>query len=179
MSINMESPKENKEKGRSIQKNISQIPDQLISTFSIDWKKYKTKRISNSVEEGKILWLNIKNPVTIYYLEWSGWLIQWAYVNKRNIIFMFDNADRITLKHEIIHSLEFNKPVPDELYEFYELVKNSITEDSFDNGVVSFNFKKNIHEFIADGYSKWPFVNALKKEWMYEDFINKTKYIFE
>ena len=75
MSINMESPKENKEKGRSIQKNISQIPDQLISTFSIDWKKYKTKRISNSVEEGKILWLNIKNPVTIYYLEWSGWLI--------------------------------------------------------------------------------------------------------
>ena len=175
----MESPKEHIEQRKSIQENVNQIPEQLISAFSIDWIKYKIKRISNSIEEGKKLWLNIKNPVTIYHLEWSGWLIQWAYVNKRNIIFMFDNADRITLKHEIIHSLEFNKPIPDELYEFYDLVKNSITEESFDDGVVSFNFMKNIHEFIADGYSKWPFINALKKEWMYEDFIKKTKYIFE
>ena len=30
---------------------------------------------------------------------------------------MFDNADGITLKHEIIHSLEFNKPIPKELDE--------------------------------------------------------------
>jgi hypothetical protein len=67
---------------------------------------------------------------------------------------MFDNADRITLKHEIIHSLEFNKPVPDELYKLYKIVRNNITEESFGGNVVSFNFKKNIHEFIADGYSK-------------------------
>jgi hypothetical protein len=44
---------------------------------------------------------------------------------------------------------------------------------------VTFNFKKNIHEFIADGYSKLPFIDALKKEWMYENFMNETKYIFE
>ena len=77
---------------------------------------------------------------------------------------MFDNADKITLKHEIIHSLEFNKPIPDELNEFYEFVKSRISEDSFDGGMVSFNFNKKIHEFIADGYSKEPFINALKKE---------------
>ena len=44
---------------------------------------------------------------------------------------MFDNADGITLKHEIIHSLEFNKPIPKELDEFYELVKNRVSEESF------------------------------------------------
>jgi hypothetical protein len=38
---------------------------------------------------------------------------------------------------------------------------------------------KNIHEFIADGYSKQPFINALKKEWLYEEFLEKTKYIFK
>lgn len=175
----MELPKEHKEEKTPIQKNINQIPCQLISTFSIDWIKYKTKKIWNSVEEGKKLWLNIKTPVTICYLDWNWWLIQWAYYDKKNIIFMFDNADRITLKHEIIHSLEFNKPVPDELYEFYEIVKNSVTEESFDGGMVSFNFMKNIHEFIADGYSKKPFISALKKEWLYEEFLEKTKYIFE
>ena len=77
---------------------------------------------------------------------------------------MFDNADEITLKHEIIHSIEYNKSIPNELYDFYEIVKNKISEESFDDGIVSFNFMKNIHEFIADGYSKQPFINALKKE---------------
>ena len=92
---------------------------------------------------------------------------------------MFDNADDITLKHEIIHSLELNKKISDELCEFYEKVKSTITEDSFVNSFVSFNFKKNIHEFIADGYSKQPFIDALKKENLYDEFIEKTKYIFE
>jgi hypothetical protein len=44
------------------------------------------------------------------------------------------------------------------------LVKNTISEESFDVNAVTFNFKKNIHEFIADGYSKLPFIDALKKE---------------
>lgn len=160
----------------------SSIEQQNYPTFLIDWTEYKTKRISNSVEEGKKLWLNIKIPVTIYFLDWYGWLKKWAYRTEKNVIFMFDNADEITLKHEIIHSLELNKPIPDELYElyeFYELAKNIISEKSFDGSMVSFNFKKNIHEFVADGYSKWPFIDALKKEWLYKEFLGKTKYIFD
>jgi hypothetical protein len=77
---------------------------------------------------------------------------------------MFDNADDITLKHEIIHSIEYNKPISHKLQKFYELVKNRISEESFDGKVASFNFMKDIHEFIADGYSRQPFINALKKE---------------
>ena len=157
----------------------SQVEQQDYPTFLIDWVEYKTKSISNSIEEGKKLWLNIKIPVTIYFLDWHWWLRQWAYHTDKNVIFMFDNAGEITLKHEIIHSLELNKPIPDELNEFYESAKNIISEKSFDGSMVSFNFKKNIHEFIADGYSKWPFIDALKKEWLYDEFIEKTKYIFD
>jgi hypothetical protein len=59
------------------------------------------------------------------------------------------------------------------------MVKIDINEDSFENWVVSFNFQKNIHEFIADGYSKEVFINALKKENLYAEFLDKTAYIFD
>jgi len=174
----MEVSKKNKE-NISTQNNFAQISNSLFSVISIDWIRYKTKKISNSIEEGKNLWLNIKTPVPIYYIKWSWWLRKWAYVKEKGIIFMFDNTDEITLKHEIIHSIEYNKPIPDTLFRFYDLVKNKISEESFDGEVASFNFMKNIHEFIADGYSKQPFINALKKEWLYEKFLKETEYIFE
>jgi hypothetical protein len=59
------------------------------------------------------------------------------------------------------------------------MVKVDITEDSFEGWAVSFNFQKNIHEFIADGYSKEIFINALKKENLYAEFLDKTEYLFE
>lgn len=175
----MKFPKEYKEENVSAQENIDQVSTSIFSVFAIDWVQYKTKKISNSVEEANQLWLNIKTSVPIYYLEWNWWLRKWAYVKEKNIIFMFDNADEITLKHEIIHSIEYTKPIPNKLKKFYELVKNKISEKSFDGEVASFNFMKNIHEFIADGYSKQPFINALKKEWLYEKFLENTRYIFE
>lgn len=149
------------------------------SEFLFNWIRYNVKDVWSSKVVAKELWLQIKNNIPIYYIEGSWWLRMWSYDSKRNIIFIFDNADEITLRHEIIHSLEFNKPIPNELYKFYELVKNTISEESFDGNAVTFNFKKNIHEFIADGYSKLPFINALKKEWMYDNFLERTKYIFE
>ena len=175
----MEISKKHKEENISSQKKFDQISTPLFSIFSINWIQYRTKKISNSVEEGKKLGLNIKTSVPIYCLEWSWWLRKWAYNREKNIILIFDNTDEITLKHEIIHSIEYNKSIPDELHDFYEIVKNRVSEESFDYGIVSFNFMKNIHEFIADGYSKRPFINALKKEWLYEEFLEKTKYIFE
>ena len=148
------------------------------SKLLIDWIDYKIKKVSNSLKEGKKLWINVKTSVPIYYIEWSWWLRKWAYVKEKNIILIFDNADTETLKHEIIHSIEYKTPIQNELCEFYELAKNKISEKSFDGNSVSFNFKKNIHEFIADGYSKDSFINALKKEQLYEFFLQKTKYIF-
>ena len=149
------------------------------SKFLISWIECKVRRISDSIKEGKNLWIDIKTPIPIFYIEWSWWLRKWSYVKEKNIILMFDNADGETLKHEIIHSIEYNKPIPEELTKLYDLAKLKITEESFDGKIMNFNFKKNIHEFIADGYSKVSFINALKKELLYNDFLEKTKYIFE
>ena len=159
--------------------NSQEYENSDFSEFLFSWIKYNVKDIWDSRDVAKELWLKIKNNVPIYYIKGSWCHRKWAFDSKRNIIFIFDNADEITLKHEIIHSIEFNKPIHNELDEFYELVKTKVNEESFDGWAVTFNFKKNIHEFIADGYSKLPFINALKKELMYDDFLNKTKYIFE
>lgn len=159
--------------------DIEGVNKSLLDLLHIEWITHRIKEKSDSKKEGQKLWLEIKSPIPIYFFEWTWWLRQWCYVKKLNMIFMFDNADDITLKHEIIHSLEINKDIPGELCEFYEKVKSTITEDSFVDSFVSFNFCKDIHEFIADGYSKQPFINALKKENLYDEFIEKTKYIFE
>ena len=68
----MEVSKKHKE-NISTQNNFDQISNSLFSVISIDWIRYKTKKISNSIEEGKNLWLNIKTPVPIYYIKWSWW----------------------------------------------------------------------------------------------------------
>ncbi len=161
------------------EKGISYAWNSPFSRFLIDWMEHKVDWISDSVKEGKRLWIKVKNSVPIYWIEWNWWYRKWSYDIRRNVIYIFDNADDETLKHEIIHSIEFNKIISWELNKFYDIVKQKVTEESFDAGVVSFNFKKNIHEFIADWYSKKIFENALKKEWIYDEFLVKTAYIFE
>ena len=49
----------------------STIEQQDYPTFLIDWIEYKVKKISDSVKEGKKFWLDIKIPVTIYFLDSS------------------------------------------------------------------------------------------------------------
>jgi|GEM_PF-5204361 len=46
---------------------------------------------------------------------------------------MFSNADEETLKHEIIHSIEYKQNPTPELEDFFIKVKNTISEDSFGN----------------------------------------------
>jgi hypothetical protein len=46
---------------------------------------------------------------------------------------LYENADIETIKHELIHSLEYPRKIPEELNEFYNKVKETITEDSFEN----------------------------------------------
>ena len=163
---------------KQAEETINTVSDSLLSNFLIDWENYKVIWRSNSKIEGEKLWVNVKNPVPIYYLEWA-WIRKGWYNINEDYILMFSNADDETLKHEIIHSIEYKQKPTKELEEFYEMVKVDITEDSFEGWAVSFNFQKNIHEFIADGYSKGIFINALKKENLYAEFLDKTEYLFE
>ena len=171
-----ENDKNTIEEQNKSEKNLTS--EDILSAFMIDWVDYKILRKSNSKTEGEQLWLNIKNSVPIYYLEWF-WVRKWSYHIKEDYILMFSNADEETLKHEIIHSIEYKQNPTPELEDFFIKVKNTISEDSFENWAVSFNFAKNIHEFLADWYSKTIFINALKKENLYDEFLEKTKYIFE
>ncbi|NBW13897.1 MAG: hypothetical protein EBR82_38430, partial [Caulobacteraceae bacterium] len=78
-----------------------------------------------------------------------------------------ENSDKETIEHELIHSVEYNLDKK-ELNSLYEKVKNKITEDSFKD-YVSWNFKKSISEFIADGISKKVFRDALEKEGLLDE----------
>ena len=61
----------------------------------------------------------------------------------------------------------------------YEKVKQTITEDSFIDGVVTNNFRKNIHEFIADALTKSTFRNALKKEGILDEVETAINNVIE
>jgi hypothetical protein len=47
---------------------------------------------------------------------------------------------------------------------------------SFSCGVVQ--FRKNIHEFIADGITKPPLIAALKHEDLYDRFVKESDHLF-
>jgi len=153
--------------------------NQLLNILDIDWKEFDIIKKTDSKIEWDKLWLIIENPIPIYFLEWV-WRNKWWYHPELKIIILYSNSDEETIKHEIIHSIEFDREKSENLISLYEQVKIVIHEDSFSesNGFVTFNFRKNIHEFIADWYSKVAFINAMKKEWLYEQFIQKTNYLF-
>ena len=79
------------------------------------------------------------------------------------------------MHHEIIHSLEMTKQIPEQLNIFYKKVLEVLP----DNSNLQPNFRKNIHEFVADAYSKNGLIETLKNKGLYDEFINLTRYIFQ
>ncbi len=118
---------------------------------------------------------DIKNPVQILILnkEMKGNLA--AYHPDLNVILANNDTPPQVMHHEIIHSLEMSKLIPNDLEKFYEKVLDMFPDTSNLNP----NFRNNIHEFIADGYSKAGFIQTLKDKDMHEEFKSLTKYIFE
>ena len=94
---------------------------------------------------------DIKNPVPILILDRMipGEGIA-HYHPELNVIFAYNDTVPEVMLHEIIHSLEMQKPLSDELKEFYQKLLLQIP----DKANVRPNFHKDIHEFIADAYSK-------------------------
>jgi hypothetical protein len=118
---------------------------------------------------------NIKKPVDILILDKGMVWNLAAYHPELNVIFADNNTSPDVMHHEIIHSLEMTKPVSDELKAFYNKVLEILPDESNLNP----NYRKDIHEFIADAYSKKGFVETLKVKDLYDEFLNLTKYIFE
>ncbi|MBU0613884.1 hypothetical protein KJ766_01195 [Patescibacteria group bacterium] len=168
-----ESVEDIKNKGRNI--SFLEIGD----TISIEDREHKIERVSLANELGEKFGLAISRDVPIYWLSNSGGRAKGAYVPSKNIVLFFENTDEETQNHELTHAVEYHQEPTLELLTLYDRVKNLITEDSFEGGFVSLNFKKNIHEFIADGRTKKTFIQALKKEGLYDEFTQATAYLFE
>jgi hypothetical protein len=93
---------------------------------------------------------------------------------------MFENnTDETTLEHELVHVVEYKIPATPQLISLWKKAKEVINESSFSGGFFAFNFMRNIHEFIAEGKTRPAFIEALKKEGLYEEFLKETNYIFE
>lgn len=142
-----------------------------------DWFGDWTKVIPKTVfKKGDIISIGDSNFTVSRVEKYSNYNVPIVYVKEPlqirkggfspslNVIILSEiNTDEETIKHELIHSKEYNVDTSS-LNNLYEKVKRTITEDSFIDGVVTNNFRKNIHEFIADALTKSTFRNALKKE---------------
>lgn len=153
-----------------------------------DWEKYAPKSIglkqSDTIQIGdKILTISevtnsrdlaekynistLRNVPVIFVNESIGNRLG-GYDKSKDVIILPKSADAKVVKHEIIHSEEYLRDNSD-LVDLYNKVKSIITEDSFEDSVVSFNFNKDIHEFIADAKSSDIFRKALKKEGLLQE----------
>jgi hypothetical protein len=138
--------------------------------LKIDDKTYTISEKISSKELAKRNGLTISSNVPVYIVNEPLGLRKGGYDTVNNIIILSKNSDKETIHHELIHSVEYNLDKK-EIEPLYQKVKNTITEDSF-NDFVSWNFKKSISEFIADALSKKVFRDALKKEGLLEEIDN-------
>lgn len=150
-------------------------------SFFIDDKEYTIERVESATEMAIQYGLRVDRHVPVYFLnEAAVNNAHGAYDTENDIVLIYKNmTDPKTLEHEFVHVVEYHQESTPELLSLYDRVRETITENSFDHGFVRFNFRKSIHEFIADGKTNFAFIEALKKEELYEDFQKETAYLFE
>jgi hypothetical protein len=120
---------------------------------------------------------NLMRDVPVYVLAKFPHAARGSYSTDLDVIFFYPNTNEHTKKHEIVHSIECPQNASQELGDFFIKVKNLFPEGVEVNGGATFNFKKNIHELIADGYTHQGVIDALKQKGLYEEFLQVTKYM--
>lgn len=158
------------------------LPTQFLNageSVTIGEKKYEITKVASAVDVGKELGVRIARRIPVYYLNGVSAKSRGAYHPETDCVLAFTNTDNETLRHELTHAVEYLQEKTPELLDVYRRAKERITEDSFEGGFVSFNFMKDIHEFIADGTTKPAVIAALKKEGLYDDFIRASAYLFD
>ncbi|MBP7966837.1 hypothetical protein KAZ66_01055 [Candidatus Woesebacteria bacterium] len=151
-------------------------------TFTITGENtsYKIEKVEMASDVAKQFGLKINRVVPIYWVKGMSPGRQGGYHPKTDSVFMFENnTDETTLEHELVHAIEFHTPATPELISLWEKAKEVISESSFSGNFVTFNFVRNVHEFIAEGKTRPAFIDALKKENLYDEFLEQTDYIFK
>lgn len=151
-------------------------------TFTINGEEttYLIERVEMASDVAKQFGLKIKREVPIYWVKGMSPKRQGGYHPGDDAIYIFENnTDKTTLEHELVHVVEYHVPATTQLISLWERAKKIISENSFPGDFFAFNFMRNIHEFIAEGKTRPAFIEALKKEGLYEEFLKETHYIFE
>lgn len=148
--------------------------------YRIGDKDFIISKVNSAAQLGLQFGLNIKREVPVYYFDEDAPGAQGSYHIPEDAVLIFRNAtDPSTLEHELTHVIEYKQKATPELVALYQRAKELITEASFSGDFYTFNFMKNIHEFIADGRTQSAFIDALKKEGLYEEFTKETSYLFQ
>lgn len=139
--------------------------------------EHEIVNVLDSSKVASIIGLNykIKNPTPVLILDKKRIKGAASYSLESKVIFAYDNTSPEAMHHEIIHSLEMPKSIPQPLQSFYKKVLDEIP----DNSNLNPNFRKDIHEFIADAYSQPGFIQNLKNRGLYQEFEQLTSYIFD
>jgi hypothetical protein len=153
-------------------------------TFRGESNEYTVEKVEMAQDVGKRFGLNITRPVPIYWLKGFSPGRQGGYHMSTDSVFMFENnTDEHTLEHELVHVVEYNLEKSSPLVSLYEKAKSIITEEDFlsldFNGIVTWNFTRDIHEFIADGKTNPVFIAVLKKVNLYDEFLKESAYLFQ
>lgn len=135
-------------------------------------------KVGSSLQEAGRLGIAVQSDIPIYYLDKDLPFMDAGIGHGGDHIVMFPISDDQNLRHELIHSVELSHAPTQDLLDLYEKVKQVIQEDSFrDTDGETYNFSKDIHEFIVDGYNHAWFISALKREGLYDQFLRVTKYM--
>lgn len=138
------------------------------------------REVQSAIDKAKIAGINLTRDFPIYYIEERNTTKDAMYLLNKDeeYIIMYPVATDFELRHELIHACLSDKDPTPELLEFYEKVKQTISESSFsETDRMWFNFTKSLDEFIVDGYNHSSFISALKKESLYDEFLEVTKYL--
>lgn len=120
---------------------ISKPELRIGDSVQISEKAYKIMKVVSASDLGRELGIRIVRSIPVYYLNGASTQSRGAYHPEQDIVLVFTNTDEETLRHELTHVIEYHQEKSPELLEFYERSKRLVTEDSFDEGFASFNFK--------------------------------------
>jgi hypothetical protein len=135
-------------------------------------------KVGSSLQEADRLGIAVPSDIPIYYLDKDLPFMDAGIGHGGDHIVMFPISDDYDLRHELIHSVELSHTPTQELLDLYEKVKQVVQEGSFcEADGETYNFLKDIHEFIVDGYNHAWFISALKREGLYDQFLRATEYM--
>ncbi|MDB5259866.1 MAG: hypothetical protein JWN37_97 [Candidatus Nomurabacteria bacterium] len=152
-------------------------------TFSLTEKdgtqtKMQIMKVENAVTLAKEFGFNLQRDIPAYYLNTApSKTANGAYVDRLDALLFYSGTSEITKRHEIIHAIEFRQEVTQELKTFFEKIKDIFPDGIEKDGLTFFNYRKDIHEFIADGYTHPLFISVLKEHNLYDEFLAVTKYL--